>query len=65
MLIYFAIALVVSFFCSLLEASLLSMPQSHVERLRESGSRTGKILAGLKSKLDRPLAAILTLNTLA
>ena len=65
LLIYFTLALLASFLCSLLEASLLSMPQSHVERTRESGSRTGKILAGLKSKLDRPLAAILTLNTLA
>lgn len=65
LLIYFTVALAASFLCSLLEAALLSMPQSHVEGLRESGKPVGRILANLKIKLDRPLAAILTLNTLA
>ncbi|MHC4873073.1 MAG: CNNM domain-containing protein [Planctomycetota bacterium] len=55
----------VSFLCSLLEASLLSLPDSHVELMLQNGSRTGRILAQMKESIDRPLAGILTLNTIA
>jgi len=66
LLIFYAVLAVgVSFLCSLLEASLLSMPRSHVEALAERGTRTGRLLHRLKSEIDRPLAAILTLNTIA
>jgi CBS domain containing-hemolysin-like protein len=65
MLVYGVIALGISALCSLLEASLLSIPMSHVEMLVERGSRTGKRLQKMKASVDRPLAAILTLNTVA
>jgi len=66
LLIFYALLAVgVSFLCSLLEASLLSIPRSHVEALREEGSRTGRLLHEMKESVDRPLAAILTLNTIA
>ncbi|HPF37632.1 MAG TPA: CNNM domain-containing protein [Phycisphaerae bacterium] len=63
--LYAILALGVSFLCSLLEAALLSIPRSHVALLAESGSRTGARLSDMKANIDKPLAAILTLNTIA
>ncbi len=63
--LYLALALGVSFLCSLLEAGLLSLPRSHVELLVQQGKRSGRLLRAMKQNLDRPLAAILTLNTIA
>lgn len=54
-----------SFTCSLWEAALYSIPPSRVERLRQSGSKTGELLAKFRSNMDRPISAILTLNTIA
>ena len=66
LLIFYAIlAIGVSFLCSLLEASLLSLPRSHVESMIADGSTTGRKLKEMKENIDRPLAAILTLNTIA
>jgi len=65
LLVYLAIALGVSFLCSLLEASLLSVPRSHVAVMVERGSAAGRRLERMKDDVDRPLAAILTLNTFA
>ena len=62
---YAFLAIGVSFLCSMLEASLLSMPRSHVEVLLERGSSVGNLLEKMKEEIDRPLAAILTLNTIA
>jgi CBS domain containing-hemolysin-like protein len=63
--VYFAIALGVSFLCSILEAVLLSMTPSHVARLEHERPATGRRLRRLKTHIDRPLAAILSLNTIA
>jgi CBS domain containing-hemolysin-like protein len=65
LLLYGLVAVGISFLCSLLEACLLSLPVSYVETLVEHGSRSGKVLQRMKSNIDRPLAAILTLNTIA
>ena len=65
LIIYGLLAVAVSFLCSLLEACLLSLPRSYVELLLERGTRAGAILREMKSNIDRPLAAILTLNTIA
>lgn len=66
LLILFALlALGMSFLCSLLEASLLSLPRSQVESLVAQGSAAGRSIKILKDSIDRPLAAILTLNTIA
>ena len=62
---YFVTALLVSFFCSLLESVLLSIPITHVSVLEKNGSHSGKIMAKLKENINRPLAAILTINTVA
>lgn len=65
LLFFLFLALGVSFLCSLLEAALLSVPWSHVAQMEESGRRTGRWLEEMKDDVDRPLAAILTLNTFA
>ena len=62
---YFALAIVVSFLCSLLEAVLLSLTPSYITALRETHPRTGRLLDELKASVDRPLSAILSLNTIA
>ena len=62
---YFLAALFVSFLCSLLESVLLSVSITHVSVLEKSGNRSGKIMAELKENINRPLAAILTINTIA
>ncbi len=63
--VYLAIALGVSFLCSILEAVLLSVTPSHVARLQHERPATGQRLHRLKTNIDRPLAAILSLNTIA
>ena len=57
--------LAVSGLCSILEAVLLSIDTSFVEMQRAEGRRSGRLLHELKSHIDQPIAAILTLNTVA
>ncbi len=54
-----------SFLCSMLEASLLSITPSYIARLEENEPKLYKKISSLKSHIDRPLAAILMLNTIA
>lgn len=54
-----------SFLCSMLEASLLSITPSYIARLEENEPALYKKISSLKSHIDRPLAAILMLNTIA
>ncbi|BAM05361.1 hypothetical protein PSMK_32020 [Phycisphaera mikurensis NBRC 102666] len=63
--VYLGLAVGVSFLCSLLEAGLLSVSAGYVGSLEAEGSKTGERLARMKQSIDRPLAAILTLNTIA
>lgn len=65
LLFYLLLALGVSFLCSLAEAVILSLPRSKVALLLKQGRPAGRILDGMKRNIDRPLAAILTLNTIA
>lgn len=65
MLLYLALALGVSFLCSMLEAGLLSVPRGHIGSLVEQGKASGRLLQRMKEGIDRPLSAILTLNTVA
>lgn len=59
------IAISVSAVCSFLEAALYSIPWSHIETMRKSGSKAGTLIFALRSQVERPIAAILTLNTIA
>ncbi|MCL6249447.1 hemolysin family protein [Altererythrobacter sp. KTW20L] len=63
--IYVGLALGVSFLCSLLEASLLTLSPSAIQAAKSRGARWADRMAALKQHVDRPLAAILTLNTVA
>lgn len=62
---FFLLAIVVSFLCSLLEAVLLSITPSYAQMKLKEGKPVGRQLELLKSNIDRPLAAVLTLNTIA
>ena len=66
LLIAFAILSIgVSFLCSILEASLLSLTPSYIARQKIARPRLHEQLSQLKDRIDQPLAAILTLNTVA
>ena len=63
--LYLFIALFFSFLCSIAEAVLLSVSWIHIALLEKKGQKAGKILHELKEDINKPLAAILTLNTIA
>ena len=58
-------AMLASALCSLFEAVLYSVPMSHIEGLSEDKARSGAILRELRQNVERPIAAILSLNTIA
>ena len=62
---YLFIAVFFSFLCSILEAVLLSVTPSFVGAKKKEGLPYAASLERLKDDIDRPLAAILTLNTFA
>ncbi len=63
--VYVGTALGVSFLCSILEAALLSITPSHLAKLEQDRPKVGARVRSLKVHIDRPLAAILSLNTIA
>jgi CBS domain containing-hemolysin-like protein len=65
LLTYIAVALGISFLCSIWEAVLLATPRSHVELMVEAGSRGGAHLRRMRQNVEQPISAILTLNTIA
>ena len=65
LLIFLFGAMAVSFLCSVLEATLMSTPLSYLTMLEEEGSRAAARFKEFKQNPSRPLAAILSLNTIA
>lgn len=65
LLIYITIAIGVSFLCSVLEAVILSTSVSYIESNVEAGRSWAKLMQKHKANVERPIAAILTLNTFA
>lgn len=65
LIFYIVLTLGVSFFCSMLEAMLLSITPSYVGAMEIEKPSYGARLAALKKDVDRPLGAILALNTIA
>jgi CBS domain containing-hemolysin-like protein len=66
MVVYAAVALIFSFLCSVAEAVVLSVSPSYIANLRNTGKKkTANLLRKIKTNIDRSLAAILTLNTIA
>ncbi|MEM1041224.1 MAG: hemolysin family protein [Bacteroidota bacterium] len=65
LVVYITLAIGVSFLCSIMEAVLLSVTPAYVGALEAEKPQTAARLKALKDDVDRPLAAILTLNTVA
>ncbi len=65
LIFYLSLAIGVSFLCSMLEATLLSVSHSYIAIMERKGTKTGKLLHHYKEDIDRPLSAILSLNTVA
>lgn len=63
--IIMCVSIVLSALCSMLEATLLSTPLSFITGLEEQGVSGAKRLKRLKQSPDRPISAILCLNTIA
>jgi len=65
MVVYAVVALGFSFLCSVAEAVILSVTPSFIANLEKSRTGTARLLKKVKINIDRSLAAILTLNTIA
>ncbi len=64
-LVVAALTLAASFTCSLLEAALYSVTPIQVDLLEKRGAFGAKRFARFRAKIDGPIAAILTVNTIA
>ncbi|XOV82763.1 MAG: CNNM domain-containing protein [bacterium] len=62
---FFLLALIFSFLCSMWEAVLLSTTPTYARMQYQEGTVVGRYLEDFKANIDRPLSAILTLNTIA
>ena len=58
-------AVIISAACSLFEAVLYSVPMIHIETLVHNKRRSGRIFKELRGNIERPITAILSLNTIA
>jgi len=65
LIVYILIALGFSFLCSIAEAVILSVTAGYVAVLEKEHKKSGKLLRQMKQDINQPLAAILTLNTIA
>ena len=65
LIIYVVLAIGVSFLCSIMEAVLLSVTPGYLVSIRKTRPRTAKRLRSFKERIEEPLSAILSLNTIA
>ena len=65
LLVYLFVAIGFSFYCSVAEAVLLSITPSFIATMKSERPAAAARLESLKANIDRPLAAILSLNTIA
>nr|WP_321221213.1 hemolysin family protein [uncultured Psychroserpens sp.] len=65
LIFYGVISIFFSFLCSILEAVLLSVTPTFINVKKQEGKHYAESLEALKKDVDRPLIAILTLNTIA
>ncbi|WP_375241488.1 CNNM domain-containing protein [Lacinutrix sp.] len=65
LIFYGVISIFFSFLCSILEAVLLSVTPTFINVKKQAGKEYATALEALKKDVDRPLIAILTLNTIA
>lgn len=62
---FFLLSIAFSFLCSIWEAVLLSISPSHINTLEKESPKLGLKIKTMKEEIDRPLSAILSLNTIA
>jgi len=62
---YISLSLGVSFLCSMLEAVILSVTPSYLGSLKESKPKLYEQLSDFKDDIEKPLASILSFNTIA
>jgi len=62
---FFIMSIGFSFLCSIWEAVLLSITPSYMTTLHEENKALAQRIKNLKEEIDRPLSAILSLNTIA
>jgi len=65
LIVYGVVSIFFSFLCSILEAVLLSITPTFLNVKKKEGKAYATSLEKLKKDVDRPLIAILTLNTIA
>jgi CBS domain containing-hemolysin-like protein len=65
LLLYFFAAVSISFLCSVLEAVLLSVNMPYVSVLERTRPKVGALLRGHKENINKSIASILILNTIA
>ncbi len=65
MIAYAILALGASFLCSILEAVLLTTTHGHIVAIKEKHAKASETWTKWKEDPERPLTAILTLNTIA
>ena len=65
LIFYLLLTMGISFLCSLLESVLMSTPLSYISMKEDEGDRNAALFLKYKQAPDRPLSAILSLNTIA
>ena len=65
LLVFLLGAMSISFLCSILEATLMSTPLSYITMREEEGYKPATKFKKFKQESGRPIAAILSLNTIA
>ena len=65
LIVILVVSLAISFFCSMMEAALLTVPYAHVKHVADGGSSAGRRLLAFKDDIREPIAAILLLNTVS
>jgi CBS domain containing-hemolysin-like protein len=65
LILFLVLTIVISFVCSLMEATLLSSSLPYLMKEKENGSKTASLIIEYKESINKPLSAILTLNTVA
>ena len=65
LIIYLLLTMGISFLCSLLESVLMSSPISFITMKEDEGDKNASLFMKMKMDPDRPLSAILSLNTIA
>ncbi|MBN2825590.1 MAG: HlyC/CorC family transporter [Campylobacterales bacterium] len=65
LVLYFSLAIGISFLCSILESVLLSTSMAYVAIMQREHPKTGKLMRSHKQDINKSIASILILNTIA